>query len=84
MRYAVIDKQSREVLWHGECATNSFDKQKKTDSQEVISIDCSLDIRRKYRLSPGNELEDIGISQLGQAQKDHAERRTDPGIGQPD
>jgi len=71
MRFGVFDKATANLLWHGECACDSYENQKQTDGQVVVPIKDIPDMRRLYQLNEFNELEDIGLSEYGKAMEQH-------------
>lgn len=68
MMFAVIDKKTRETLCFGQCSMDSFVNQRGVadSEQQVVMIPESLNMHRKYKLWPDGELEDIGLSKLGE------------------
>ena len=66
MRFCVIDKETREILWHGLCNMDSFDGQRdRDDGKKTVRIHEPLDMRRKYRMWPDGVIEDVGLSDYG-------------------
>ena len=66
MRFAVLDKKTAILLWWGECSPNAYENQKASSGQVVIPIDILPDPTRKYQLNEFNEIDDIGLSKLGE------------------